>query len=188
MLKGTALAFVLISLTLVVALRNVRLGLISLIPNFLPIMVTFGLWGAFVGQMGIIASIITATSLGLIVDDTVHILSKYNSARREHNMSVHDAIRYVFENAGTALFMTTVILVVGFSVLGFSSYKINSDLGILTSVTLLSAIVFDFLLLTSLMMFIDKEKHCDCSVCNPEMAPVVINDQMGGGKREKPGA
>ena len=100
-------------------------------------------------------------------------------------MSVHDAIRYVFENAGTALLMTTVILVVGFSVLGFSSYKINSNLGILTSLTLLNAIIFDFLLLPTLMMFMDKEKHCDCSVCNPEMAPAVIDDQMEGGERGK---
>jgi len=74
--------------------------------------------------------------------------------------------------------MATVILVVGFSVLGFSSYKINSNLGILTSLTLLNAIIFDFLLLPILMMFMDKEKRCGCSVCNPEMAPVVIDDQI----------
>jgi predicted RND superfamily exporter protein len=165
MLVGTALAFLLISATLVLAFRSVRLGLLSLIPNFLPIMITFGLWGIFVGEIGIIASIITATSLGLIVDDTVHVLSKYHRARREQGLNVHDAIRFMFSHVGTALWVTTVVLVAGFSVLGFSRFQINVDLGILTALTLAFALVADFLLLPPLLMFLDKEEECDCKTC-----------------------
>jgi len=159
MLVGTALAFFLIAITLVIALRSVRLGLISLIPNFIPVMITFGLWAIFVGEIGIIASVITATSLGLIVDDTVHILSKYNRARREHNLSVHDAVRFTFSHVGMALLVTTAILVAGFLVLSFSAFQINVDMGILTAITLAVALVLDFLLLPPLLMFIDREKQ-----------------------------
>ena len=165
MLAGTALAFVLIAATLVFALRSVRLGLISLIPNFVPVLITFGLWGAFVGRIGLIASIITATSLGLIVDDTVHILSKYRRARRERGLNVHDAIRFSFSRVGTALFATTLILVAGFAVLGLSNFELNSDLGILTAVTLAVALVMDFLLLPPLLMVMDRDEVCDCATC-----------------------
>ncbi len=165
MLRGTALAFVLIAATLVIALRSVRLGLISLVPNFIPVLITFGLWGIFVGEIGIIASVITATSLGLIVDDTVHVLSKYNRARREHSLNVHDGVRFTFAHVGTALSVTTVILVVGFAVLGLSSFQVNADLGILTAITLAVALVMDFLLLPPLLMRIDKEEKCNCATC-----------------------
>ncbi len=165
MLGGTVLAFVLISLTLMFALRSIRLGLISLIPNFLPVLITFGLWAIFVGEIGIIASMITATSMGLIVDDTVHILSKYRRAKRAHNLGTHDAIRYSFSHVGKALWVTTLIMVAGFSVLAFSSYKLNVDMGVLTTMAVGVALVMDFLLLPSLLMYMDKDKQCNCVTC-----------------------
>lgn len=164
MLTGTALAFLLIALTLIVALRSLKLGLINLVSNFIPVALTFGLWAILVGEMGIIASVITATSLGLIVDDMVHILSKYRRARREHRLSSHDAIRS-FGHVGTALWATTLILVAGFVVLSFSSFKINSDMGVLTSITLVFALMVDFLLLPPLLMRIEKDEVCGCVAC-----------------------
>ncbi|GMR04635.1 MAG: MMPL family transporter [Thermodesulfobacteriota bacterium] len=170
MLKGTAFAFLLIALTLIVALRSIKLGLISLASNFIPVALTFGLWAILVGEMGIIASVITATSLGLIVDDTVHILSKYNRAKREHRFGTHDAVRYTFAHVGTALWATTLILVAGFTVLSFSSFKINSDMGVLTSITLVFALMADFLLLPPLLMYIDRQEGCRCATCASKTA------------------
>jgi predicted RND superfamily exporter protein len=168
MLKGTALAFLLIGLTLIIALRNFQLGLVSLVSNFFPVAITFGVWALFVGEMGIIASVITATSLGLIVDDTVHILSKYNRAKHEHCMNTHNAIRYTFSHVGKALWVTTVILAVGFAILSFSSFKINADMGILTAITLIFALMVDFLLLPPLLMRLDHEDKCNCKSCSCE--------------------
>ncbi|GMQ88417.1 MAG: MMPL family transporter [Gammaproteobacteria bacterium] len=173
MLGGTALAFVLISLTLVFALRSIRLGLISLIPNFLPVLITFGLWAIFVGEIGIIASMITATSMGLIVDDTVHILSKYHRAKSEHNLGTHDAIRYSFSHVGKALWVTTLIMIAGFSVLAFSSYKLNVDMGVLTTMAVGVALAMDFLLLPALLMFMDKDKLCNCATCREKSLATV---------------
>jgi len=173
MLSGTALAFLLISLTLIIALRSIRLGLISLIPNFLPVLITFGLWAIFVGEIGIIASMITATSMGLIVDDTVHILSKYHRGKREQGLGSHDAIRYSFSHVGKALWVTTVIMIAGFSVLAFSSYKLNVDMGILTATAVGVALALDFLLLPTLLMFMDKDKQCNCITCREKKRAVT---------------
>jgi len=165
MLLGTAVAFLLISATLVLALRSIRLGLISLVPNFLPAAMTFGVWSLTVGRIGIIASMITATTLGLIVDDTVHLLSKYRRARTELSLKVHDAIRFSFEHVGRALWITTFILVSGFLVLTQSQFALNMDMGILTAMTLSFALLLDFFLLPPLIMAIDKDKKCDCATC-----------------------
>jgi predicted RND superfamily exporter protein len=170
MLTGTALAFLLIAGVLIIALRSLRLGLVSLVSNFFPVLITFGLWAIMVGEIGIIASVITATSLGLIVDDTVHILSKYNRAKREHCLTTHDAVRFSFSRVGSALWMTTAVLVSGFAVLSLSAFQLNVRMGILTAMTLAAALVLDFLLLPPLLMLIDKEKHCDCATCARETA------------------
>jgi len=174
MLSGTALAFLLIALTLIVALRSIRLGLVSLISNFLPVLIAFGLWAIFVGELGIIASVVTATTLGIIVDDTVHILSKYNRARRERGLNSHNSVRFSFSRVGTALWMTTVVLVAGFAVLGFSDFKINADTGIFTAVALLAALAVDFLLLPPLLMLMDKDETCDCVTCVQQPATLSV--------------
>ncbi len=165
MLLGTAVAFFLISIIITFALRSVRLGLVSLVSNTFPVLITFGLWAILVGDVGIIASVIAATTLGLVVDDTVHFLSKYHRAKREHRMTTHDAIRFGFDHVGNALWMTTAVLVTGFSVLAFSVFELNVQLGTLTAMTLASALALDFLLLPALLMWIDKQAICNCRTC-----------------------
>ncbi len=176
MLWGTAVAFVLISLTLVIALRSLSLGLLSLIPNVLPVIMTFGIWAIFVGQIGVVASAIAAMTLGLVVDDTVHFLSKYHRARREHRLSVHDGIRFAFEHVGRALITTSVVLVAGFAVLMFSDFLLNFQMGVLTVMTISFALVLDFFLLPALLMFLDREKICTCRTC------LCIDDGSAAGR------
>lgn len=156
MLGGTAIAFLLISATMVIALRSLKIGAISLIPNMVPAAMAFGLWGMTIGQIGIAASIVAATSLGLIVDASVHFLSKYMRARRERNNSPQDAIRYGFRTVGTALWVTTAVVVLGFAVLSQSAFKVNADMGLLTAITVAIALVVDFLLLPPLLLLLDK--------------------------------
>ena len=171
MLTGTAVAFVLIAGILMITLRSIRLGAISMLSNFVPVLLTFGVWSALVGEMGIIASVITATSMGIIVDDTVHILSKYNRAHREHCLGTHDGIRFTFRHVGNALWVTTAILVVGFAVLGFSPFQTSAHLGILTAMTVAFALAVDFLMLPPLLMLVDKEPECHCVTCECEICP-----------------
>lgn len=158
MLGGTGLAFLLISICLAIALRNVRLGLISLVPNATPAIIAFGIWGLVVGEVGLSASIVTAVTLGVIVDNTVHFLSKFQRARRENSASAEDAVRYAFSTVGTALLVTSVILIAGFAVLGLSSFQINQTLGILTAIIIFVALFTDFLLLPPLLTTFLSEK------------------------------
>jgi len=159
MLTGTFFAFVLISLTLTVALRSVKLGAISLAPNLMPAAMAFGFWGLTVGEVGMASSVVTATSLGIIVDATVHFLSKYRRARVEKGADAEDAVRYAFSTVGTALWVTTAILVAGFAVLALSTFKINGSMGLLTAVTLVMAIIIDFLLLPALLLLLDGRRN-----------------------------
>jgi len=159
MLLGTTVALVLISLILIIALRSVKIGLLSMLPNLIPAAMAFGIWGIFVGQVGLALSIVTSMTLGIIVDDTVHFLSKYIRARREKGMSSEDAVRYAFANVGMALFITSIALVAGFLVLSLSAFELNAGMGQLTAITITVALLADFLLLPPLLMKIEGASH-----------------------------
>ena len=159
MLKGTAVALVLISFVLIIALRSVRLGMISLLPNLAPAALAYGTWGLFVGRIDMSASVVICMSLGIIVDDTVHFLSKYLRARRENNLDINEGMRYAFHTVGTALCITTVVLVAGFMVLAASHFSPTWVTGLLLSVTLAFALVVDFLLLPPLLILLDKHAY-----------------------------
>jgi predicted RND superfamily exporter protein len=156
MLTGTTLALVLISLFLIFALRSFKYGVLSLIPNLMPAAITFGIWGLAVGRIGLAASIVTAVTLGIIVDDTIHFMSKYMRARRQLAMNSVDAVRYAFENVGLAIITTSIVLFAGFIVLSFSTFAVNSTLGLLVAITIVVALLLDILLLPSLLLTVDK--------------------------------
>ena len=154
MALGTGVGFAVIALILVVALRSVRLGVISLIPNIVPTAMAFGVWAWLVGEVGFAVSVVAGLSIGVIVDDTVHFLTKYNRVR--DRMSASDAVRYAFESVGTAILANTVIVAVGFAMLGLSTFRVTAYMGLLTSLTIVCALVVDFLLLPALLIAFDR--------------------------------
>jgi hypothetical protein len=159
MLFGTTIALILISLILIFALRSLKIGLLSLIPNLVPAALAFGLWGIMVGQIGLALSVVTGMTLGIVVDDTVHFLSKYLRARREKGLDAQDAVRYAFNTVGLALVVTSIVLISGFFVLSFSAFQLNADMAVMTAVTIVFAIIADFLLLPPLLMALDGKEH-----------------------------
>ena len=158
MLIGASLALVLISMILIVALRSFKIGLISLIPNLAPAGMGFGLWGLVSGQVGLGMSVVMGMTLGIVVDDTVHFLSKYLRARREQGLGAEDAVRYAFHTVGIALLVTTLVLIAGFMVLTQSAFKLNADMGLLTAITIGLALIADFLFLPPLLMKADRSE------------------------------
>jgi predicted RND superfamily exporter protein len=152
MVLAAVLALLLISAILAFALRSLRLGLVSLIPNLAPVFMAFGAWGLLVGRVGLGQTVILSMTLGIVVDDTVHFMSKYLRATREHRMASPEAVRYTFHTVGTALVITTVVLTAGFGVLSFSSYRMSADMGQLTGLTIVLALALDFLFLPTLLM------------------------------------
>ena len=163
MLMGTTLALIGISIILIFALRSLRIGLISMIPNLVPAAMGFGLWGLLVGEIGLGLSIVAGMTLGIVVDDSVHFLSKYLRARREKGLNREDAVRYAFRTVGMALFTTSVVLIAGFLVLALSSFQLNSGMGILTAIVIAFALIADFLLLPPLLMKLDHNEMANSS-------------------------
>jgi predicted RND superfamily exporter protein len=155
MLGGTTAALILISLILVVALKSLRYGLLSLIPNLVPAGMAFGIWALISGEIGLSLSVVTAMSLGIVVDDTIHFMSKYLRAKREKGLSAEDAVRYAFSTVGIALWVTTVALVAGFLVLSTSAFALNADMGLLTAIVIALALIVDFLFLPPLLIYLD---------------------------------
>lgn len=176
-IKGAMIALVLISIVLVLSLKSVQMGLISIVPNLLPGMAGFGLWYLIEGRVGLSTSMVLGITMGIVVDDTVHFLSKYLRARRDRGLSVEDGIRYAFSTVGVALWVTTLVLVVGFLILSTSDLAINGDTGLLVAIVIAIALAFDFILLPPLLMLLDREKqepHQASAITRPIDPPARI--------------
>jgi predicted RND superfamily exporter protein len=159
MLTGLTAALVLISLILILALGSVKYGLLSLIPNLFPAVLAFGLWGYLESQVGLAVAVVAAISIGVVVDDTVHFLTKYLRARKEKAMSPEDAVKYSFNTVGTAIVITSVALAAGFGVLALSGFYVNFSMGVLTVIAITFALLTDFLFLPPLLVFADDNKQ-----------------------------
>nr|VFJ42351.1 MAG: hypothetical protein BECKFW1821A_GA0114235_1001112 [Candidatus Kentron sp. FW] len=156
LLLGALFALTLISLVLMLALRSVKLGLISLIPNLLPVVMAFGIWGVLVGEVNLGLSGVAVITIGIVVDDTVHFLSKYLRFRREQGVASPEAVRLTFRGVGVALWVTSAVLVAGFSVLTLSDFYLNASMGMMTALTVTLALMTDFFLLPPLLMRLHK--------------------------------
>ena len=154
---GTTIASMLvIALIVGVALRSFGYGLMSIVMNVLPSIVGFGIWGLLVGQIGLAASVITAMTIGLVVDDTIYFLLMYQAARKR-GLSSEAAINEVFELVGTAMLVITVSLAVGFGVLIASGFEVNRSLGAMMTVVILANLFIDWLMLPPLLRLIDRK-------------------------------
>ena len=157
MLTGLSAALVLISLILIIALGSVKYGLLSLVPNLFPAILAFGLWGYLQSQVGLAVAVVAAISIGVVVDDTVHFLTKYLLARKEKNMGPEQAVRYSFKTVGTAIVITSMALAAGFAVLAFSGFYVNFSMGVLTVIAIVFALLTDFLFLPPLLIAADEK-------------------------------
>lgn len=158
MVRGTLLGFGLIAIIMIISLRSTVVGLLSLIPNIVPAATAFGIWAVFVGEAGFAISIVAGLSIGIIVDDTVHFLSKYSRARRELHLTSEEAVRYAFATVGQALLSTSFIVSGGFAVLMLSTFRVTAFMGALTSLTIVCALLADFFMLPAILLLLDRRK------------------------------
>ena len=158
MLRGTVIAMALISLILILVFRSLYLGAVSLVPNFVPAAMSFGMWGHLVGHVGLASSVVVAVAFGIIVDDTIHFLSKYVKSR-QGGLHATEAVRAAFQTVGRALATTTAVLSAGFLVFALSGFEISWALGLLVAITITFALAADFLLLPTLLIATDRRKN-----------------------------
>lgn len=178
MVGGTMLALVLISFILILALRSLRIGIMSLAPNLIPAALAFGAWGLMVGEVGMSLATAAGMTLGIVVDDTVHFLAKYLRARREKGYSSEEAVRYAFHTVGVALLVTTIVLVCGFGVLALSTFKMNADMGLMTAMTIAIALIVDFLFLPTLLMKMDQKERSEIARDEAPAIDIATNQSL----------
>ena len=150
LIEGLVFALLLVSVLMVVLFKNLKLVLISLIPNILPLLFA----GALLGYLGIsleaTISIVFAIAFGIAVDDTIHFLAKYKLCT-QNGLNKDDALKKTFEETGRPLVITTILLFFGFLVLLFSIHQPSVTIGLMISTTLLAALIFDLLLIPVLI-------------------------------------
>jgi predicted RND superfamily exporter protein len=152
MVKADFVSLALISICMIVVLRSLRIGILSVLPNVIPIVFGYGLWKLFVGQMNIVATVAASISLGIIVDDTIHFLTKYQATRRSGITDPAEAMRRTLAHVGPAMASTSIVLVLGFGVLTLSSFQMTSYLGWLSLVIVGVAPITDMIVAPALVV------------------------------------
>jgi predicted RND superfamily exporter protein len=121
----------------------------------MPVGVAFGLWSLVSSEISLALSVVAGVTIGIVVDDTIHFMNSYLRSVREHGLKPIDAMRYTFQHTGIAVVITSVVLIAGFLVLSSSHFKVNSELGLMTAITIFIALVIDLLFFPALLLKLD---------------------------------
>ena len=160
LIYALGIGIVLITATIILFFRSLRYGMLTSVTNLLPIGVAFGIWAIVSGEISMLVGIGMGTTLGIIVDFTVHFLSKYLHARRQKNLSAEEAVEYAFETVGFALIITSFSLILGFLVLLQAFFIPIHGFVLFSSIAFLSALIIDLLLFPALLITWDKRYNC----------------------------
>ncbi|MBL7843891.1 MAG: MMPL family transporter [Cyclobacteriaceae bacterium] len=159
-LKGSLLlAFVLIALTMGFLFANLRMIIIALIPNLIPMMITASLMGYFGVPLKPSTVLIFSIAFGISVDYSIHFLAKYRQELHAKNFFIPVAVSATILEVGKSMVYTSIVLLAGFIIFAFSSFGGTIALGVLTSITLFISMFTNLILLPSLIMTFDRTKR-----------------------------
>jgi hypothetical protein len=153
--KSYLLAFGVISVMMILLVGNIRIGLISMIPNLFPIIVALGIMIPLDMPLDMFTMLIGSIAIGLAVDDTVHFMHNFRKYYHETG-DVPESVRHTLLTAGRAMFVTTIVLSSGFFIFLLAEMNNLINFGILTGLAIIMALFADFLLAPALMKVIDK--------------------------------
>jgi len=155
-LRSLAFSFLIITILMIIHMRSLKLGLLSMIPNIIPVLLTMGMMGLAGISLNVATVMISSIALGIAVDDTIHILNRY---RREVRIDddIDAAIHRSLHSTGRAIIFTSVVIALGYSVIVLSNFAPNRYFGLLTAVTMISALIAD-LFLTPYLLRITRLK------------------------------
>ena len=172
MLLGAVLTMTIITIIIGLVFLNTRLALLSIIPNALPALVCLGSVGWLSGKINFAIAGSISIALGIVVDDTIHILSDYHSLRKQ-SVSPQQSIKTTLIETGPALLLTTLVLTAGFSILNFASFIPNQHTAQMITAMVSSAIIFDFLILPYLLIKLDHKIFPALS--SPDLSSTAIS-------------
>ncbi len=158
-----SLAIFLIALFMAYMFRSLRMILVSLIPNILPLVITAGLMGYLGVPIKPSTILVFSIAFGISVDDTIHFLAKYRQELQANHWKIRKSVYAALRETGVSMFYTSIVLFFGFSVFTISSFGGTVALGALVSMTLLFAMLSNLLLLPSLLLSLER------SIANKEV-------------------
>ncbi len=156
--QSLMIAFLVIAVLMALLFGSLKMVIIALIPNFLPLVLTAGIMGMLNIPIKPSTALIFSVAFGIAVDDTIHYLARYRLARKTGD-GVAKAVSNSFQDTGVSMIYTSIILFFGFVIFAFSSYGGTVALGQLTSLTLLIALFTNLLLLPSLLISLNKDEE-----------------------------
>jgi predicted RND superfamily exporter protein len=145
------LAALSILVLLAMLLRSVKLGIIAMAPNVVPILLFFGLLGAGLAPLSLPTSLIASVALGIAIDDTVHYLVRYRD-EREHGLDPSAAIRITSRQVGRPMLVAALMLILGFLVVALSGFATLRQFGLLSAATMAICLGTDLVLLPALLV------------------------------------
>ncbi|MCU0461850.1 MAG: MMPL family transporter [Bacteroidales bacterium] len=143
--------FIIIFCVFLILYKKIRIALLCLIPNILPVACTIGIMGFLKIPLDVATVLIASVSFGMAVDDTIHFVSTYKENLQVNNNIT--AINNTFSAIGKPIIATSLLLIGGFIVMIFSSYRPIAFMGVFISVNVLLALLYDIILLPSLLLY-----------------------------------
>ena len=156
LISSLSLAILLIALLMAWMFRSLRMILVSLIPNLLPLLVTAGMMGFLGIPIKPSTILVFSIAFGISVDDTIHFLAKYRQELKANDWKIKRSVYAALRETGVSMFYTSIVLFFGFSVFMISSFGGTVALGGLVSATLLFAMLANLLLLPSLLLSLER--------------------------------
>ena len=135
--------------------RSVRVALIAMVPNIAPVLIFFGMLGTGIAPLSLPTSLIGSIALGIAIDDTMHFLVAYQ-AQKNLGRDTKQAARHCIQNVGRPIVLTSIMLVVGFSMILISGFATLQEFGMLTAFTMAVCLVTDLLLLPAMLVRLDR--------------------------------
>jgi len=174
-----SLFFAILSISIVMALlfRNVKMVVISLIPNLIPLILTTGIMGLFAIPLKPSTALIFSVAFGIAVDDSIHFLSKYRQEMKLCNDNVLLAVTRALKETGISMIYTSIVLFFGFVIFAFSNFGGTIALGILTSITLFFAMITNLTLLPAMLITASKGYRNNLFTLLPKQSRFYTEDE-----------
>lgn len=189
LLTSMIIAFFIIALIMGLLFRNIKMIIISIIPNIIPLLVTAGIMGYFGIPLKPSTALIFSIVFGISVDDSIHFLAKYRQELFAHKFDVSKAISKSIRETGSSMIYTSIILFFGFIIFVLSEFGGTIALGKLTSITLFFAMITNVVVLPALILQFDSGKRDRTKhpliESVPELAEGIDDDDEGIKKKNK---
>lgn len=200
LLTSLIIAIFIIAILMAILFQSWKMVLISLVPNFIPLLVTAGIMGFFSIPIKPSTILVFSIAFGISVDDTIHFLAKYRQELKIRQYDLRSCVLNALRETGLSMFYTSIVLFFGFSMFTLSQFGGTKALGLLVSLTLLVAMLTNLAVLPSLLLTLENriatkafrepyiaiyDEHEDMDLANLQIDPKTKLDNSANHNADK---